>query len=87
MVLGVSAVLRLHLLDSRLREPNGRVAVSCTDGRIRIVSQPANQNVSITTFGGDAAGHKGKINDVCFCIAGDAQSKYVASVGGEWDSP
>jgi hypothetical protein len=33
-------------------------------------------------FGNLASGHTAPINDVCFCIAGQEQGKYVASVGG-----
>ncbi|KAF9519839.1 hypothetical protein BS47DRAFT_1387784 [Hydnum rufescens UP504] len=71
-----SPVLSLHLLVLPMRGSG--------------ISQAANQTISITTFGGDAAGHKGKINDICFCIAGDAEGKYLASVGDDkacvlWD--
>jgi hypothetical protein len=81
---GSECSLATPLPVSATENPTERIAVSCTDSKLRIVSQAANQTISITTFGGDAAGHKGKINDICFCTTGDAEGKYLASVGGEW---
>lgn len=47
-----------------------------------IVNVVPGEEPSIDPFGGVPTGHKGAINDLCFCIAGQEQGKYVASVGG-----
>ncbi|KAF8309736.1 WD40 repeat-like protein [Clavulina sp. PMI_390] len=67
------------------------LVVACSDQKMRLVQvSPEQEEPLVSMFGNLASGHRGPINDVCFCIAGQEQGKYVASVGDDrtcilWD--
>jgi len=66
------------------------LAVTGADGTLRLLTESATHGAEVYPFGGGLSGHRGRINDICFCTAGDNYSKYIATVGDDklcivWD--
>jgi len=67
-----------------------RLAVTGADNTLRLLTESATHGAEVFAFGGGLSGHQGRINDICFCIAGEGSSRYIATVGDDkvcivWD--
>jgi hypothetical protein len=61
-----------------------RLAVAGEDGHLRLLTKNAKSDAEVFVFGGGLSGHAkhARINGICFCVAGDYYSKFMATVAG-----